>query len=314
MTPLWSANNVQLRSGTARRLRDVHVDVPAGITAVLGYSGAGKTSLLNLLVGFERPTSGSLTSAMPSDDLPVFWVPQNGGLWNHMTAEQHIPPGGARTVIEWLRLLDLESRSQAFPSELSQGERARLSVVRALATQATVLVMDEPLAHVDPGRLIGWFDRIVAEIRGGEDRSLVFATHQPDLVLRFADSVICLDAGTCVFVGSVRDLYEKPGDSRLAALLGLGNWISQDERRVWLDQTDGDDGVIRPESLRVRRVDEQRFRVVRSQPVGGIVETTLRAEPDGPERCFVHHTDRQLSSGDWVRLEVIEEESGRSSE
>ncbi len=318
MSSVWSLNDVTLQSGSTRRLDRVSLEVQTGVTAVLGYSGAGKTSLLNLLVDFERPTSGSVRREIGNATLPVFWVPQNGGLWNHVSALKHVEMvlADVSGAAEWLDRFELSPRSHAMPSELSQGERARLSVARGLASDATALVMDEPLAHVDPARLCGWFDLIVDAVCSSDTstNSLVFSTHQPELVLRYADNVVCLDAGECVFFGSVHDLYEKPADSRLATLLGHGNWISKDESSQWLDQDFHGPGVVRPERLRILPSDEQRLRVVTSRSLGSVTETTLAEESTGRERCFVHLTGQPIKAGEWVRLTFLGEDKNDGGE
>src|SRR5436190_3191501 len=149
--PLWTLDRVSLGP---RRLHEVSVAISPGVTAVLGWSGAGKTSLLNLLVGFEKPERGIIAGPRS-----VFWVPQNGGLWPHCTAREHlrIVKKSDEGVDEMLEAFDLTERSDARPSELSDGEQARLSVARALMATVDVLVMDEPLVHVDPARVANYW-------------------------------------------------------------------------------------------------------------------------------------------------------------
>lgn len=309
---LWSLKDVSLSSSGNDRLHRVSVQIPPGITAVLGHSGAGKTSLLNLLVSFERPASGEIRTELPESPLPLFWVPQNGGLWNHLTAAEHIrtvdAPDGAQ---DWLESMELAHRAEAYPAELSQGERCRLSLARALAAGASVTVMDEPLASVDPARLNALFDVIVERCRG--ERSLVFATHRSDLVLRYAQRVICLESGTCRFSGPVQDLYENPADSHLAGLLGHGNWISRDESARWLDQTGCPDRVVRPEHLEVRESDDGGLRVVSSRRLGPFTETRL-SDPDGEEKLFVHLSGRPLTERARVCIVVSDQESSPPAE
>ncbi|MFK7818155.1 MAG: ATP-binding cassette domain-containing protein [Planctomycetaceae bacterium] len=314
MSVLWSLENASLVTQGTQRLADLSLDVQPGITAVLGFSGAGKTSLLNLLVEFEKPTTGSISVTPSAGPVPMFWVPQNGGLWNHVTAADHIRMVQQERTeeVDWLEQFDLQSRANAKPAALSQGERARLAVARALATDASVLVMDEPLAHVDVGRVPGYFDIIARQTRS-ESRSLVFATHQPELVLRYAKHVICLDAAKCVFNGTVDDLYEKPADSKLATLLGHGNWLSSDEFRLWLDQ-DQREGVVRPERLCLEAVTASETAVVSSNQMGLVTETFVRNEASGIERSFVHRTERRLEPKQTVRLVVSSEDCDRASE
>ncbi len=89
-------------------------------TAIVGYSGAGKTSLLHVIAGFEEPTSGTIavdsSDASLQSQLPLYWVPQNGGLWNHLTIEQHLlkAQGREKPNTDLLERLDLAQRRKAY--------------------------------------------------------------------------------------------------------------------------------------------------------------------------------------------------------
>ena len=127
---LWQLDFVSLAPA---RLCEITLAIPRGITAVLGWSGAGKTSLLDLLVGFEKPDTGTIVGAVR-----VAWVPQNGGLWPHCTAREHLEiarrSGGG--IDELLAAFDLLEKAGAFPGQLSEGEQSRLAVARALAADS----------------------------------------------------------------------------------------------------------------------------------------------------------------------------------
>ena len=93
---LWKLDRVILNGTPEPRLEDLSLEISRGITAVVGHSGAGKTSLLNLLVGFEQPDRGSVLSELPAESgrLPLFWVPQNDGLWPHLSGTFESGYGG----------------------------------------------------------------------------------------------------------------------------------------------------------------------------------------------------------------------------
>src|SRR5262245_25110102 len=134
-------DGVTLGSNARRpRLRTDVLTVPAGTTAVLGWSGAGKTSLLNLLAGFEQPDRGSVRG--PDS---MAWVPQNDGLWPHCTAREHLLECGAtrEEADRWLAAFELGALAEVRPPTLSRGEQSRLAIARALAMKARAFVMDE---------------------------------------------------------------------------------------------------------------------------------------------------------------------------
>src|SRR6266853_4970 len=200
---LWQLDAVSL--GPAR-LREISLTIERGVTAIVGWSGAGKTSLLNVLARFEKPDRGEIRGAPR-----VAWVPQNGGLWAHCTAREHleIARHSANGSGELLAAFDLADKAGARPHELSEGEQSRLAVARALACDADVFVMDEPLVHVDPARTGGYW-RVIRERVAARSASLIFATHVPDTVLAEAGRAICLREGRVLHAGPVTELYAQP--------------------------------------------------------------------------------------------------------
>ncbi|MBW3541744.1 MAG: ATP-binding cassette domain-containing protein [Planctomycetes bacterium] len=306
--PLWTLEGVSLAgsrsdarpvgsrlNGGVARLHDVSLVIYSGVTAVLGYSGAGKTSLLNLLVRFERPDTGRIEFRPPESAkrLPLFWVPQNFGLWPHQSARQQI-----ETVVEakdaasrrerterLLQAFDLEHCGEQRPSRMSQGEQARLAVARALATEAGVLVMDEPLAHVDPARTGRYRDVLRDECRR-KGTSLVFATHSPDAVLTTADRAVCIDAGRIVCEGAVAELYDSPPDAKAATFLGRANWFEPADAALWLSGHDPERRCYRPEQLVVEPSADGPLAIEAWRQFGPIVEADLRHVETGVLRRF----------------------------
>ena len=268
------------------RLAGVSLKIADGFTAVLGYSGAGKSSLLSVLAGYEEPTSGSIERGVPLQGgaLPCFWVPQSCGLWAHLSVQRHLELVGAGNADEILHVFDLWERRAALPGELSQGERSRLSVVRALASGARVLLMDEPLAHVDPVRKPRYWRELERLVRAS-GASLIFSTHEPAVVLRTAERVVCLRDGGVWHESLVEELYERAPCRELGELLGPVNWLDGAlAKALGLELADGSGagvgggcGVcVRPERLRLVRVTESGERVGGSESgravVGGVVQ------------------------------------------
>jgi ABC-type nitrate/sulfonate/bicarbonate transport system ATPase subunit/sugar lactone lactonase YvrE len=282
------------------RLRKVSLAVNRGITAVLGASGAGKTSLLNLLAGFEKPSSGKL-----SGDTRVAWVPQGDGLWPDCSAREHLTECGASggEAERLLAVFDIAHCANSRPQKLSHGERNRLAVARALAMPPRTLVFDEPLAHVDTVRA-GKYWRAIREHVARTGASLVFATHAPDIALAEAEHAICLRAGEVVFSGKVADLYEQPASEELANFLGPANWLTSDDARVWLGETWPAARCVRPERLLVEAAEGSAHVVTGSRFLGTYAETDLRTNSGGA-RTFIHRPSEAPAAGTRMKLRAL---------
>ncbi|MCA8998547.1 MAG: ATP-binding cassette domain-containing protein, partial [Planctomycetaceae bacterium] len=287
---LWSLEHVSLGADDRRRLDDVSVSILPGRTAVLGESGAGKTSLLNLLVEFDRPTRGTIQSHVGPN---LSWVPPDHGLWPRSTVRQHLEavcPGAVdanSSVDHWLKSFALESVAKRYPSTLSMGERSRLAVARSLASQAVAYVMDEPLANVDSARLPEFWS-VLRESLQQTESSLVFATHSAETVLAEADQVICLDGGRLVWQGAVRELYDSPPDERTARFLGPVNWFEGIEAATWLEGLPPQKTCYRPEQLAVLP-DESGKAVVEEVRFAGSLEEVRLGSMDNSLQKTVYH-------------------------
>jgi ABC-type multidrug transport system ATPase subunit len=309
---LWRLEGVWLDGRAAPRLADVTLDVRPGITAVLGCSGAGKTSLLNLLVGFEQPDRGTAFASLPQGGhaLPLFWVPQEGGLWPHLTAAEHLaavlPPGAPPGRLEaLLGAFGLSALAGARPEQLSMGERSRLAMARALAADAAVLVMDEPLLHVDRVRAGECWAAVRREAAAG-GQALVYSTHSPEAVVGEADRVVCLKAGRALCEGTVDEVYWNPASREEAECLGEVNWLPPAEADGWVAGADGHPACYRPEQLAIAPAADGPL-VVRSHRFrGAVAEAELEHRGSGEVRRFYHRpAGRMLRAGDRVVLKAL---------
>lgn len=301
---MFQLEQVSLRAGAGWRLQDINLVLDAESTAIIGYSGAGKSSLLNVLAGYESPDGGQVRRPVATDHslgrLPWFWVPQNGGLWPHLTTDQHlravipkIPRGGSIFPIssdEILAQLALKHKAHSRPSQLSLGESSRLSVARGLAAGAGWLLMDEPLSHVDPVRKPGFW-QAVEDIARTAGTRLVFSCHEPEFILRHAKQVVCLHEGGVWWSGPVQQLFENPPSAELGRFLGPLNWWTPAEAdrlnnagviqalpdaRTLLPAGQG----LRPQQIRLRRVASGGLPVLLSRCCGLYHETQLQLTPN----------------------------------
>ena len=208
---MFQLESVSLRGNDRWRLHGVNLTFLPGSTAVIGYSGAGKTSLLNLLVGFEQPDVGRIqrpdNAVRAASGLAYYWVPQTGGLWPHLSVRQHllavqpesrlVPEKSAFSADEILDQFALSHLANARPSELSLGEASRLAAARGLAAAPAWLIMDEPLSHVDPVRKPAFWSAI-RSLALAAGSSLIFSCHEPEVVLRQSEQVVCLQLNRVV--------------------------------------------------------------------------------------------------------------------
>ncbi len=293
--PIWNLDRVSLDPA---RLRDVSLEIHAGITAVIGWSGAGKTSLLNLLAGFEKPHRGTLTTRAPG----IGWVPQNGGLWPHCTAREHlkIARRSDTGIDDLLAAFDLAEKGDARPDALSEGEQSRLSVARALATNAAALVMDEPLVHVDPARAGKYWSAIRAHIaRTGA--SLIFSTHVPETALAEAGRAVCLREGRVLHEAPIADLYARPPTPELMNFLGPGNWLTPDDARLWFGVEIESASCFRPEQIEIEPASNGGLFVESASFRGSVSECVIR-RPDQTSHRFFHRPAAPMRAGQSVRL------------
>ena len=149
-------------------------------------------------------------------------------MWPHLSVREHLaavePTADPARVDRLLSGFGLLALGDAYPAALSQGECSRLSVARAVAACPQVLVLDEPLEHVDTALRDQCWQVLRDEIQT-TGASLVFSTHSPERVLSEAEWCLCLDAGRLVWAGPVEELYERPASPEQARFLGPCNWI-----------------------------------------------------------------------------------------
>ncbi|QDU11079.1 ATP-binding cassette domain-containing protein [Gimesia aquarii] len=311
---IWSLKNVSLRGVSGDRLVDVDLEIPQGITAIMGYSGAGKTSLLNLLVEYECPHQGSVVRrdhSFPSDStVETFWVPHSLGLWPQYDVQEHLalvhpdPETLDETVEELLNAFRLTSVRKKYPGQLSQGEASRLSVARALASQAKVLVMDEPLVHVDQAHWPLYWDAIRHYCEKNKT-SLVFSTHMPELVLKEAQHVVCLDEGAVVYAGAVYDLYYAPPSYQIGMYLGPVNDLSDVKAKSSQNQSETIT-LVRPEQLTLIKEESSEWEVRQTTFSGALEKVEMVHRQTQSNQTFYHRPPRAtLKPGDRISIHLL---------
>ena len=261
----------------------VEATLPAGVTAILGPSGAGKTSLLEAVAGLRRGATGRLAVggetlldtargvALPPERRRVGYVPQDSGLFPHRSVLGNVrfgaraDRGAVEAAIDTLELRPLLDRS---PATLSGGERQRVALARALATRPRLLLLDEPLAALDVrlrDRVLPWLLRV----RDEWALPCLYVTHNVGEALAAASHVVALREGRVEAAGEPLALLgglasEAEAEGGIENLL-VGHVLSH-------DVAGGITRVRTPAGLEVA------VTLSADRPVGTLVTLAIRAE------------------------------------
>src|SRR5438034_930531 len=237
------AHGVGKRFGEHAALSDVSIVVPDGsLTALLGPSGGGKSTLLRVIAGLERPDTGRVViDGMDATDDPaqkrgVGFVFQHYAAFKHMTVRENVafalrirkrPKAEiAGRVDELLRLVQLGTLEGRYPSQLSGGQRQRMALARALAAEPRVLLLDEPFGALDANvrqELRAWLVRLHEEV----PVTTVLVTHDQEEAMEVADRVAVMNEGRIEQTGKPRDLYEHPANEFVMSFVGPANRLGE---------------------------------------------------------------------------------------
>jgi sulfate transport system ATP-binding protein len=222
--------------GSFTALDDVSVTVPDGsLTALLGPSGGGKSTLLRIVAGLERPDSGSVhiggtdVTHTHARHRGIGFVFQHYAAFKHLSVAENVAFGLrvrrrpkaeiAARVDELLRLVHLEGHARRYPSELSGGQRQRMVLARALAVEPRVLLLDEPFGALDVAiraELRDWLRTLHEQI----PVTTVFVTHDQEEAMELAEQIVVVNAGRVEQIGSPTDLYERPRTPFVMSFVG----------------------------------------------------------------------------------------------
>jgi len=291
---------------------DLSLDIPAGqLVALLGPSGSGKTTLLRIIAGLEVPDSGTVLfhgeDATDADvrERRVGFVFQHYALFGHMTIFENVAfglrvrPKAVRpdeaqiraTVAKLLELVQLDPVADRYPHQLSGGQRQRIALVRALAVEPKVLLLDEPFGALDARvrkELRRWLRRLHDEMQV----TSVFVTHDQEEAMEVADRIVVMNHGRIEQDGAPDDVYDHPATPFVLQFLGDVNLFRG-------GAPDGRIAYVRPHELQV---------VVHPKP-GSVPVTFTQALTVGPNTRLEFrrsddqsYVDVEMSRTEWLAL------------
>jgi sulfate transport system ATP-binding protein len=228
--------NINKKFGDFVALEDVSLNIPTGqLTALLGPSGGGKSTLLRIIAGLESTDTGTVhiegheATHLPPQKRNVGFVFQHYAAFKHMSVAKNVAFGleirkrskaeTRRRVEELLELVHLSQFSHRLPSQLSGGQRQRMALARALAVEPTVLLLDEPFGALDAKvrkELRDWLRRLHDEVHV----TTVFVTHDQEEALEVADEIVVINDGRIEQIGSPDQLYDEPANDFVMSFLG----------------------------------------------------------------------------------------------
>jgi sulfate/thiosulfate transport system ATP-binding protein len=267
-----SARHITKRFGSFVALDDVTVEIPSGsLTALLGPSGGGKSTLLRIMAGLEPADSGVVeldgadATSLPPQRRNVGFVFQHYAAFKHMTVYRNVAFGLEirkrpkdeirRRVTELLELVHLEAFADRMPAQLSGGQRQRMALARALAVEPSLLLLDEPFGALDAQvrkELRNWLRRLHDQMHV----TTVFVTHDQEEAMDVADRIVVLANSRVEQIGTPDELYDEPANAFVMSFLGpvttLGGVLVRPHDLEVLDAPE--DGTVAATVARVARL------------------------------------------------------------
>jgi sulfate transport system ATP-binding protein len=266
-------HGVNKRFGDFVALADIDLHIPTGeLTALLGPSGGGKSTLLRIIAGLESADTGTIViegneaTHLPPQRRNVGFVFQHYAAFKHLSVARNVAFGleirkrpkdeVRRRVHDLLELVHLEQFADRLPSQLSGGQRQRMALARALAVEPSVLLLDEPFGALDAKvrkELRDWLRRLHDEVHV----TTVFVTHDQEEALEVADQIVVINDGRIEQIGTPDELYDAPANEFVMGF--LGPVTSLDGRLVRphdlvLDRDDPGGGAVAAKVTRLTRV------------------------------------------------------------
>jgi len=234
---------VSRQFGTTHALDGIDLSIRAGeILCLLGQSGCGKSSLLRVIAGVDRPDAGTIALSgqqvsgpgrfVEPEDRKIGFMFQDYALFPHLSVAEnvafgleHLPRGDRPVrVAEVLGQIGIAHLAERYPHMLSGGEQQRVALARALAPRPLILLMDEPFSNLDQGLRARLREETIATLRALHTTAII-VTHDPQEALSMGDRVVLMRDGRIEQSGTGYEIYDRPASLYAAEFLGPGNRV-----------------------------------------------------------------------------------------
>ena len=314
-------------------LRDVSLRARHGeFLTLLGPSGSGKTTVLRLLAGFEKPSSGSVqigkqlvaegSRFVPPEARKVGMVFQDYALFPHETVAGNVGFGlrngraeRDKQVRRMLDMIGLPGFAERMPHELSGGQQQRVALARALAPKPEVLLLDEPFSNLDTDLRLH-IRNDVRQILRETGTTAIFVTHDQEEALSLSDEIAVITEGSLLQVAPPHIIYNRPRSIQVAKLVGEANVLPAQAHGVTASSCLGEVKLyhprqgavrlmIRPEALHIDHLDEVGVgAMVQWREFFGHNQRLGLALADGTELVAWTGVERYIRRGDEVRVSL----------
>jgi ABC-type sugar transport system ATPase subunit len=246
--PIIHVQDLGHRYGSNDVLHALNLAIPPGeFTVILGSSGCGKSTLLRLIAGLERPSTGRILiqgidqSNVAPHRRDIAMVFQHGNGYEHLSVDENLRLASklnraARDVgqelNQWLDWLDIRSIKNQKLSQLSGGQSQRVAIARAFLTGRKVILMDEPLAHLDYSLRVE-VRKLLARVQLATRKTVLYVTHDSEEAMSLATNMAVLGSGRILQLGRPRELFESPVSFEVAKRLGQPSIEFVDIPAVW---------------------------------------------------------------------------------
>ena len=295
--PFIQIENVSKDFDGFMAVRNINLDIYQGeLFSILGGSGCGKTTLLRILAGFERPTSGRILidgvdmTEVPPYERPVNMMFQSYAIFPHLSVENNVayglkkegmPKSEIRTrVADMLELVQMTEFARRKPSQLSGGQRQRIALARALVKRPKVLLLDEPLAALDK-KLREHTQFELMDIQDQTGVTFIIVTHDQEEAMTLSTRIVVMHDGRFIQSGTPKEIYEYPVNRYVADFFGTINLfegtVSQIDGATVTVECEGVNAAIRAQSAEQMSLAEPLTLAVRPEKI------SITKEPPEPD-------------------------------